>query len=217
MLFPKAYAYNLFTLKKYLNMNNSLHKPDLKNSLPNKSIDKIKPLTSKINSGIVKSKNPDFVNIKHLSVRHLLEKKEITEPTIFFNTELANRNIDTIDSKSTRAIEFLNIRVNKLVKKVFIQDIIRIEASSNYSIIHIKNAHRTIISAKTLKYYMELIGIKNFISPHKSHFINKAFIKICSFKNKPCIKLTDNSIIPISRRKVKAVKRVLLNSRSVVL
>lgn len=124
------------------------------------------------------------------------------------NQNFVRTKPDTILRKLPNRTKHINIRVNKSIKKIAIDSIVRIEASSNYSLIYLQNSNTPIVSSKTLKHYVNFIGLKAFVYPHKSHFINKKYIRTFCFKNKAHIALKNNLTIPISRRKLKEIKDI---------
>lgn len=82
---------------------------------------------------------------------------------------------------------------------VRISDIIRCEASSNYTIIYLATGKR-IIAPKTLKEFEELLTSDGFFRVHQSHLINLSHIqKFLKTKNK--LRMTDASEVEVSRRK----------------
>ncbi|GLR15935.1 LytR/AlgR family response regulator transcription factor [Portibacter lacus] len=83
---------------------------------------------------------------------------------------------------------------------VLIDDIVRGEASGNYSTVYMKNGSSLFIS-KTLKYILEAINHSKFIRVHQSHFINMDYIhKYIRGKNGQII-LDNGTAIPVSRSK----------------
>lgn len=87
------------------------------------------------------------------------------------------------------------------VKFLKLSEIIYIEASSNYSHIHL-NSNEIFIHAKLLGYYEDLfLNISSFFRANKSQIINVNYIQEYS-KGEPCIVFLKNSKeIEISRRK----------------
>ncbi|WP_235299557.1 LytR/AlgR family response regulator transcription factor [Portibacter marinus] len=83
---------------------------------------------------------------------------------------------------------------------VKIDDIIRAEASGNYSTVYMNNGTQHFIS-KTLKFIMEAIEHSKFIRVHQSHLINMDYVsRYIRGKNGQII-LDDGSVIPVSRSK----------------
>lgn len=80
--------------------------------------------------------------------------------------------------------------------------IIRLEADSNYTYIHVQD-RRPLLMAKVLADYENLLEPFGFIRTHRSHLINR--IHIAGLDIKGCIVMDDSSVAEISRRKRKLV------------
>lgn len=85
-------------------------------------------------------------------------------------------------------------------------EIVRLEASSNYTYIHFTN-RKPMLIAKVLGEYEELLSNVGFVRTHRSHLVNRQYITFIDGKGK--IVMEDNSRIEISRRKRKQVLNVL--------
>ena len=93
---------------------------------------------------------------------------------------------------------------------VRISEIIRCEASSNYTMIYLGTGKK-IIAPKTLKDFEELLAPEGFFRVHQSHLINLSHIQqFIKAKNK--IKMADGSEVEVSRRK-KTLFMELINMR----
>jgi two-component system LytT family response regulator len=86
------------------------------------------------------------------------------------------------------------------INVVNIDDIIRCESDNYYTFFFFTNGQKLIVS-KTLKENEELLKDHNFIRPHKSHLINTKYIKSFLRVEGGFIIMTDDSKIPVSRRK----------------
>ena len=80
-------------------------------------------------------------------------------------------------------------------------NIIYIEADSNYSIFHLENQNRIVVS-KHLKEYEEILLDTEFIRIHKSKIINLKHLKNYSNKNCLTVVMSDDSQHTVARRKV---------------
>ena len=87
-----------------------------------------------------------------------------------------------------------------------IQEIIRCEASSNYTRFYLTQK-RTFITSKTLKEYDEILTPHGFIRVHKSHLVNIAFAE--DYLGKGFIVLKDKTEIEVARRRTEAVMDAL--------
>lgn len=77
-------------------------------------------------------------------------------------------------------------------------EIIRAEADSNYTELHLVNGKK-IVSSKTLKEIEISLSKSSFIRVHKSHLINISFIKKYIKGDGGMLVLNDDSMIPVSR------------------
>lgn len=93
---------------------------------------------------------------------------------------------------------------------VRISEIMRCEASSNYTIIYLSTGKK-IVAPKTLKEFEELLAPEGFFRVHQSHLINLSHIQqFLKTKNK--IRMGDGSEVEVSRRK-KTLFMELINMR----
>ena len=81
-----------------------------------------------------------------------------------------------------------------------INDIIRLEANSNYTYIWFSN-NTKILASKTLKEFEELLPEDIFFRTHHSHLINLNFIKRYIKGDGGQIELQNGSFVDVSRRK----------------
>ena len=85
--------------------------------------------------------------------------------------------------------------------------IIRLEAKSNYTKIYFDD-HFSIVTAKVLKQFEPLLTPFGFIRIHRSHLINRKFIRQVLANGR--IIMNDSSVTGISKRKKVAVMKSLL-------
>ncbi len=95
--------------------------------------------------------------------------------------------------------------------------IVRVEACSNYSKIYFVNRRLALVLAASLIRVEELLPTSSFVRVHRSHLVNKAYIRQIHGSEHKVMELTTGEQIAISRRKKTAVKRqaLALNSKSV--
>ena len=92
------------------------------------------------------------------------------------------------------------------VKYVQLDEIIRLQAESNYTHIFLKG-HKTFVSAKTLKEYDELLQGHHFLRVHKSHLVNPAHIE--SYDKTGLLNMSDGSKVEVARRKKEFLQQAL--------
>jgi len=84
----------------------------------------------------------------------------------------------------------------------YADEIVRFEASSNYTYIHFTN-RKPMLIAKVLGDYEEQLSSAGFVRTHRSHLINKQYVTFIDGHGN--IVMEDNSRVEISRRKKKGV------------
>ena len=94
---------------------------------------------------------------------------------------------------------------------VRVDDIIRCEASNNYTLFYLKNGEKVLV-CKTLKEFAELLAPHNFIRTHQSHLVNLHFVKSFLREDGGALFLTDQTKVPISRQNRDMVKEKLNNT-----
>ncbi len=90
-----------------------------------------------------------------------------------------------------------------------IRDIIRLEADGSYTTFHLTE-RKKLVASKTLKDFAELLDERRFIRIHKSHVVNRSYVK--SILNTHQLLLEDNTTVDVSRRKWDEVKTLLKKS-----
>jgi len=96
------------------------------------------------------------------------------------------------------------IAVNNMNTTLFvdIDEIIHLEADSNYTKIFLTN-DKKIISSKTLKEYEELLSGLSFLRVHSAHLINLAFVEKYIKGDGGTLVMKDGSNIEVSRQRKK--------------
>lgn len=87
-------------------------------------------------------------------------------------------------------------------------EIIRLEGESNYTRFYFASQKPMLVS-RTLKEYEDILSEHDFIRAHKSHLVNKKFVK--HLDKEGLLWLTDGSHIIVSRRKKEEVLKELSN------
>lgn len=82
-----------------------------------------------------------------------------------------------------------------------VDDMVSLQADSNYTIIHMNTMHKLVIS-KTLKDFEELLDETQFARIHKSYIVNLKYIKEYSTTDGGVVKMTDGNQWSISRRQL---------------
>jgi two-component system, LytTR family, response regulator len=82
-----------------------------------------------------------------------------------------------------------------------VSEIVSLEADSNYTIIHLKDMQKLVIT-KTLKDFEELLDGSQFARIHKSYIVNLNYIKEYTTTDGGIVKMTDGNQWSISRRQL---------------
>ncbi len=96
------------------------------------------------------------------------------------------------------------------VKYVELEEIVRLQAESNYTHIFLKG-NKLFVSAKTLKEYDELLHQHRFLRVHKSHLVNPAHIE--SYDRSGLLTMSDGSKVEVARRKKEFLQQALSGNR----
>lgn len=97
-------------------------------------------------------------------------------------------------------MNMLNIPGFKNTMTVSAEEIIRVEAVSNYSRIYFSNG-KNITVAKVLHWFEDELPNGMFARVHRSHLVNKMFVQAMNGAPSKTLLLNNGEIISISRRK----------------
>lgn len=87
------------------------------------------------------------------------------------------------------------------IRFIALDEIISLEADNNYTVIHLKDMQKLVIS-KTLKDFEELLDKNQFVRIHKSYIVNTNYVKEYSTIDGGVVKMTDGNQWSISRRQL---------------
>jgi len=87
------------------------------------------------------------------------------------------------------------------IRFVALDEIVSLQADNNYTIIHLKDMQKLVIS-KTLKDFEELLDKSVFVRIHKSYMVNLNYIKEYSTIDGGVVKMADGNQWSISRRQL---------------
>jgi two-component system, LytTR family, response regulator len=90
------------------------------------------------------------------------------------------------------------------------QHIIRVQASSNYCRIYCDDEPYPITVARVLAWFQELLPQQDFIRTHRTHLVNRQYIKS---KTDSHMLLQNGESICISKRRMSAVKKNSLTNK----
>lgn len=125
-----------------------------------------------------------------------IEEKEPSYP----NQDALNFLLENLKSNQPNNRTRLALSSTEKIQIVEIKDIVRCEASGNYTYFFLTNGKKVVVS-KTMKEYNDLLGQHDFIRVHHSHLINlihvKEFVKI----DGTYLVLSNGNEVPVSVRK----------------
>ena len=128
------------------------------------------------------------------AVNRALEKMNIAKPNA--RLELLLENIVTEKPKFTR----IAIPTAQGLQFIKIDEIIYLEASTNYTKFHLYNNVKYTVS-KTLKEFEDILPADIFIRIHNSHIINKNYVEKYIRGDGGQVVLSNSAVLDISKRK----------------
>ncbi len=156
------------------------------------------------------SPSPDYAitAIKFNAVDYLLKPIDNDELTLAINKAMDMIHIEENLQQQAlgESIRQLNtsrrivLKTSDQVHVVNIDDIIRIEADSNYSVFHLVDGKKILVS-KALKEYEDLLLEHGFHRIHKSHIFNIHKISYLDKSEGGFVIMIDGSKIPVASRK----------------
>lgn len=84
---------------------------------------------------------------------------------------------------------------------ISIDDIVSLQADSNYTILHLANMQKIVVS-KTLKDFEEILDVNRFVRIHKSYMVHLKYIREYSTTDGGTVKMSDGNQWSISRRQL---------------
>jgi two-component system LytT family response regulator len=132
------------------------------------------------------------------AIRRYQEKAKSEKPAGHIKQALVNMNTPSHDDK------ILLLQTQDGEMRLPLKDIIRAEGERNYSYIYLNNGKKK-LTTKTLGDLEEVLDDKGFFRCHKSHLVNVSHIK--SQPTSVSLLLSDDSILPVSRRKKENFKK----------
>lgn len=160
--------------------------------------------------------------IKFSAIDYLLKPIDIEElkaavqkAIVRIQEKKQNQHLDNLiqilQNKQEKEHHRIGLSTSKETRFVKTGEIIRCEASNNYTTFYLEEGEK-IITSRPISEYEGLLNTYGFIRCHQSHLLNKKFIKSISKQDGGYLILFDNSTIPISRTKKELVKNAMTNS-----
>ena len=119
------------------------------------------------------------------------------------------KNIINQDSAPPREIEHIPLRIGNSIKLIPYSDVFSIISKDGFS--YLNTSIKNFISEKSLNYYEDILGQKNFFRVSRSGIINLDKIEKIqkTTRSNYSILLLNDSKVPLSRRRAKKLRRKL--------
>jgi two-component system LytT family response regulator len=151
----------------------------------------------------IKANALDYL-LKPIDIDELKEAVNKANKYLKLNKGVNNRNESlknlANDLNDRSAIKKITLPSGQGYRLVDIDDIVHIEADSNYSVFHLHNLEKIAVS-KILKDYEEILPENRFVRIHKSSIVNLKYVKEYNSKNGLQVILENGSAITVSRRR----------------
>jgi two-component system, LytTR family, response regulator len=152
----------------------------------------------------IKANALDYI-VKPISINELQNtvtkiKTSLAHPGIAVeNEQVLSQFLESLGQRSARK----KIALPHLggISFIEVDDIVSLQADSNYTILHLLNMQKMVIS-KTLKDFEELLDETQFARIHKSYIVSLKYIKEYSTIDGGIVKMTDGNQWSISRRQL---------------
>lgn len=128
--------------------------------------------------------------------------KVIKHLNLYKGDTVLNNNLEKLGQALTDKSEIKKITLpyGSNYKIIDINDIIHIEADSNYSIFNLSNTEKITVS-KVLREYEEILPPEQFVRVHKSSIINLNYLLEYNSKNTLQLILKNGDTVTVSRRR----------------
>lgn len=138
------------------------------------------------------------------AVHYLL--KPVTEAALVKGVRKVIRTIQ-MDTSPQIENEVISIFDENEHNIIALEDIIRIEASGNYTTFHLLD--KKLLSSKSIGYYEDKLSSRLFFRPHRSHLINLKNVQKLSKGKAGVIVLSNGDTVPLTQNKREAFAKVL--------
>ena len=149
--------------------------------------------------------------LKPIVPQELINAVEKVEARKIAKNANLNMNIDVLLDNlksSTKESPKIILSTAEKIHVIKIDDILRCESDNYYTNFFFTDGNKLLIS-KTLKENESLLKDHNFIRPHKSHLVNAKYIRGYMKHDGGYIVMSDESKIPVSRRKKEAMIEII--------
>ena len=132
-----------------------------------------------------------------------LTKMRRPEPGSAWSSDANKQSIDSLisNTQTKKGVHRLCLPGMQGFTILDVEDILYLDADSNYTIFHLTNLKKIVVS-KSIKEYEDLLDPFSFFRIHKSSIINLKYLKEFSKVDGYYAMMTDNSSIAVSRRRL---------------
>ncbi len=134
-------------------------------------------------------------------LKEALDKFKHKNYTSLLSEEYLRITLDNLQKKDED--KKLIVRNSTTVSYINVPDIVRCEADGNYTTIFLTNGKK-VVASKPLKEYVNLLPESLFFRIHQSHLIRLELVAKYSNDDGSFIVMSDNTILPIARRRKEA-------------
>lgn len=139
--------------------------------------------------------------LKPIDVDELIRAVQKIQPDASGNSRYSN----LVESLEKKTFEKMALSSSDGLHFVGLEQIIRLEADTNYTTFHLADAAKITV-AKTIKYFENLLPDSRFFRPHQSHIINLSRVNSILREDGGYLLMEDQFKVPVSRTK----KEILL-------
>lgn len=146
----------------------------------------------------IKKKAFDYFFLQYLTKPYEIDKIEKAILQFKKNAKKSNEKysaiLKDILNEGTKLVPIPNANG---IDFILVEDIIRLEAQRNYTLI-VCGEGKKFTSSKNIKHHENLLDNKMFFRVHKSHIINLKYLK--SIDNEGVIKMRNDETVPLAKR-----------------
>jgi two-component system LytT family response regulator len=124
--------------------------------------------------------------------------KAVTKAFQIVEARKENQASKLLIEKATKGSERIGIPTLSGVNFITIKEIVRCQASSNYTEIFLRSGEKIVVS-RTLKEFEEILKPQRFLRVHKSHIVNLECITSYHKSENATIKLLDGTQLPVGQ------------------
>ena len=137
--------------------------------------------------------------LKPLDPDAFIEAIDKVKSDIEANNKTKDNRIDELLT-NINSFKKIGLPVSNAIVFVNVDDIIRCESDSSYTMFHLVDGRHLLVS-KNLKVYEDLFADRKFLRVHKSHLINARYVDQYINGDGGSVVMSDGSTVEVSRRK----------------